>query len=325
MPKVRYEDHNFKPATVETIRKANAIIAEYTAEGYTLTLRQVYYQMVARGFIPNTQQSYSRLGDVISKARRAGMVDWLAIVDRTRNLRALSAWSSPAEIIEASAAQFRFDWWARQPTYVEVWFEKDALLGVFERAANRLRVPFFSCRGYTSDSEVWAAAQRLAAQGRRKAGGVVVLHFGDHDPSGIDMTRDIQDRLRLFGARGVEVRRLALNMDQIEQYDPPPNPAKESDSRFEGYRDLYGSESWELDALEPRVLAALVNDEVDTLIDRAAWRRSQEDETLARRQLTAVSNEWTNVVESPVVTDEVERLEGEATASDDDTDATTEE
>lgn len=296
MPKIQYEVHNFKPKTLETIRQADRIITTYAAQGYNLTLRQLYYQFVSRDLIPNSQKEYSRLGDVLSKARRAGLIDWNAIVDRTRNLQSLPTWDSPNDILDAVSNQFRYDRWRSQSVYVEVWFEKDALMGVFERPANLMRIPFFSCRGYTSDSEVWSAAQRLKGmmRGGKQA---VILHFGDHDPSGIDMTRDIGDRLRLFGARGVDIRRLALNMDQVEEYSPPPNPAKETDSRFEGYMAEYGDESWELDALEPTVLSRLVTDELDTLIEKGAWQREIEREQQTRKELKAMSDNYDDVAE----------------------------
>lgn len=295
MPKRQYESLNLSKGTLEVIDQANGIIETYAAQGYDLTLRQLYYQFVSRDLLPNTQQNYSRLGDIVSKGRRAGLIDWTAIVDRTRTLRSSAHWTSPQEIIDAVAHSFRLDLWRTQPAYVEVWFEKDALMGVFERATGSIRVPYFSCRGYTSDSEMWVAAQRLARQGRRKEE-VVVLHFGDHDPSGMDMTRDIRDRLELFGAGDIEVRRLALNMDQVRQYDPPPNPAKESDSRFAAYRDEYGDESWELDALEPSVLAALVGDEVSELVDKDLWAEEELAERTHRAELKAISKKYPQVV-----------------------------
>lgn len=298
MPKIQYESHTFKPETMDVIVQANRIIQTYRAQGYDLTLRQLYYQFVSRDLIPNKQKSYDRLGDIISKGRRAGLIDWDAIVDRTRNLRTLSTWENPAEIVSAVASQFRYDRWENQPVYVECWFEKDALMGVFERIANELRIPYFSCRGYTSDSEVWSAAQRLdleTTNGKGEHRDTVILHFGDHDPSGIDMTRDIRDRLQLFGAGEIDVRRMALNMDQVEQYEPPPNPAKITDSRYEGYAALHGEESWELDALEPTVLAQLVRDEVATLVDQDQWDEDEEREEKARRELRSISKNYSTI------------------------------
>jgi hypothetical protein len=123
----------------------------------------------------------------------------------------------------------------------------------------------------------------------------IILHFGDHDPSGIDMTRDIDDRLRMFMG-GMEVRRLALNMDQVEQYQPPPNPAKLTDSRATGYIERFGDESWELDALDPTTLSALVRDEIqDRILDDDAWQEQVQIEDEHRANLTKVSDRYDEV------------------------------
>ncbi len=296
VPKIAYTPKKFTAAHREIIDNSNIIIGEYNAQGYKLTLRQLYYQHVARGWLPNTQQSYSRLGDIVSSARRAGLIDWDAIEDRTRNLEAPTTWDNPAEIVAAVSRQYKIDVWADQPYYIECFVEKEALVGVIEVACEPIRVPYFACRGYTSDSELWAAGQRMkrVTDGGRMP---LILHLGDHDPSGIDMTRDIIERVMLFARTPIEVRRLALNMDQVHEYGPPPNPAKVTDSRFESYEAAYGDESWELDALPPEVLTALIRDEVSTLIDQAAWDESIEREESERSQLRAVSNHWDEVAE----------------------------
>lgn len=295
MPKIAYIEKRFTGDNAAIVTKANEIIGDYMRDGYTLTLRQLYYQFVARDLVENTVQSYKRLGSIINDARLAGLVDWLAIEDRTRSLSALSHWSDPADIMRSAAASFRVDKWATQPCRVEVWVEKEALAGVFERVCQENDVPFLSCRGYTSQSEMWGASQRLKcfAQARQK---VVILHFGDHDPSGIDMSRDIQDRLKLFGVH-LSFKRLALNMPQVEEYSPPPNPAKTTDSRYEGYIAEYGPESWELDALEPSVLAGLVQAALDKLRDADAWAAEVEREAALKADIEAASGRWGEVVE----------------------------
>jgi hypothetical protein len=234
MPKIKYKDFKFKPSTMALIVKANEIIAAYSRQGFDLTLRQLYYQFVARDIIPNTQASYKNLGSVVNDARLAGLIDWMTIVDRTRELRALPHWNDPSDIVEACGRQFNLDTWRDQPYRPEVWIEKDALVGVFERVCNELDVPLLSCRGYTSQSEMWAAGQRLLRYRKQKQT-PIIFHFGDHDPSGKDMSRDIADRLELFTHNAVEFQRLALNMDQVREYDPPPNPAKITDSRANAY------------------------------------------------------------------------------------------
>lgn len=261
MPKIAYKEVNFQSSSLETIQLAIGIVDEYEADGYDLTLRQLYYQLVARGFIPNNDKSYKRIGNLINDARLAGLIDWFAITDRTRSMHKNSHWDNPAQIIRASIRQYAIDTRETQPNYIEVWVEKEALVDVVGKACRTLDVPFFACRGYVSQSEMWAASRRFADDKYN-----YIIHLGDHDPSGVDMTRDIQDRMGVFGA-DVEVRRIALNFDQVEQYSPPPNPAKITDSRANSYIARYGAESWELDALNPSILKRLIEDEVNALTD----------------------------------------------------------
>lgn len=293
--KITYVPKTFRASSLDVIDSANEIVEDYQGQGFTLTLRQLYYQFVARDLLPNTQQSYKRLGSIINDARLAGLIDWSAMEDRTRNVRALSDWDDPAEIVAACASQFRLDKWADQPWRCEVWIEKDALVGVIERACNAHQVPFFSCRGYVSQSEAWGAAMRLKTwtdAGQR----VRVIHLGDHDPSGIDMTRDIGERFRVFGVR-VEVVRIALNMDQVERFEPPPNPAKLTDSRASGYVAEHGYESWELDAMTPAYLDGIVRDAIQEIVDGTRWSAMLEDENEAKAALEAVADNWTAVAD----------------------------
>ena len=276
MPKIAYLTKQFKGPALALIQTADDIINEYQADGLSLTLRQLYYQFVSRGLIPNKQAEYKRLGNIISNARLAGYLDWTAIEDRTRNLVGNSHWENPGQIIRAATRGFRMDHWGNQHYRPEVWIEKEALVGVIESACREMDVDFFACKGYVSQSEMWSAAVRIdhtIGTGQEP----VIIHLGDHDPSGMDMTRDIKDRLELFIDEPLIVERIALNMDQIEKYNPPPNPAKTTDSRFNAYIKEFGYESWELDALEPRVLRELISntvegyrdwDDYDTLIKR---------------------------------------------------------
>lgn len=281
-----YASKKFSDETIQVIGQANDIIEEYAAQGFDLTLRQLFYQFVSRGLISNKDKSYKRLGSIINDARMAGLVDWATIKDRTRTLRTLAHWGSPKEIIEACASQYRVDKWERQPNYVEVWIEKDALIGVIEGVCEELDVPYFACRGYVSQSFMYEAGMRISdrADDGKEA---FILHLGDHDPSGIDMTRDIEDRLRTFhyGDSLVSVRRLALNMDQVDEHEPPPNPAKLTDSRAHEYIGNYGYESWELDALPPNVIYGLVRDEVELLRDEDTWDEDVQRELDGRERI----------------------------------------
>jgi len=263
-----YRTTKFTAKTLDVLHLADDIITDYQTQGYELTLRQLYYQFVARDLIPNTAQSYNKLGTIVNKGRLAGMLDWASIVDRTRKCEIMSTWDSAAEILQSAEDTFKLNKWNAQPTQVEVWVEKEALAQVVQRAADEFDMPWFCCRGYPSQSSIYEAAQRHIRYGKP----VIVLHLGDHDPSGIDMTRDLQDRLHMFEA-DTQVKRIALNMGQVDAYNPPPNPAKITDSRAAMYIARFGAESWELDALDPSVLHALIMEEASQHIDSTLWAR----------------------------------------------------
>jgi hypothetical protein len=292
----QFQHFNFKADTLLLIEKSNAIIGELQRDDYTLTLRQLYYQLVSREIIANEQTEYKRLIGIITDARLAGLVDWDAIEDRTRNLQSIAHWDDPGEIIQSAANSYAKDKWEDQPSRVEVWVEKDAMSGVVQAACEPLDVPYFSCRGYPSQSESYAAGKRLAryiANGQTP----VIIHLGDHDPSGIDMTRDIRDRLKLFAGQSIEVNRIALNMDQIQRYHPPPNPVKTTDSRYQSYRDVYGDESWELDALSPQAIGGLIRAAVESYIDRREWRRVKTRESTEIVGLKKAAAHWPAITE----------------------------
>jgi len=297
MAKEQFRTFRFRSDTISMIEQANTIIIAYQAQGYRLTLRQLYYQFVSRDLLANNERNYKKLGDVISDGRLAGLIDWDAIEDRTRNLRGVSHWDSPSNIIQAAYQSFRLDKWTNQPNRVEVWIEKDALVGVIERVCQRNDVSYFACRGYVSQSEMYVAGQRIAGY-IEDGQDVTVLHLGDHDPSGLDMTRDIRDRLDLFlEGMGIDIDRLALNWQQVELYGPPPNPAKVTDSRFDNYQREYGDESWELDALEPQVISDLIEENILALRDDDLWEEKIEEERHHHELLRRTSDEWERVAQ----------------------------
>lgn len=289
----------FNASSRAVIRQANHVLNEYRERGFVLTLRQLYYQFVQRGLIPNTMREYKKLGSIINDARLAGKIDWQMIEDRTRNLAELPRWDNPEAVIQAVARQYRTDIWDSQSVRPEVWIEKEALIGVIEPVCQEFRVPYFACKGYTSQSEQWRSGRRFRdhlLHGQR----VLVLHLGDHDPSGLDMTRDNNDRLRMFSGAlhaDIEIRRIALNMDQVEELSLAPNPAKITDSRFNAYSNKHGDESWELDALDPTYIDDLIRADLEGIRDPEQWDRVVAEETEARRDMQRVADRWGDVTQ----------------------------
>ncbi len=294
--KICYIEKNFGDKSLLIIDHADAIIKEYAQQGYLLTLRQLYYQFVARDLIENRQSEYKRLGSIIADARLAGLLDWDAIEDRGRNINIPPSWSDPASIIEMCAEQYRLDLWEDQDFRPEVWVEKEALLSVMQVACEKYRVPYFACKGYVSQSEMWNAGAKRLSKHISNGQTPFIIHLGDHDPSGIDMTRDITERLELFTGGPVKLKRIAFNFHQIDQYKPPPNPAKMTDSRFAKYASCYGTESWELDALQPNILVSLIQKEILSRLDMGRWDILKEQEVEEQKQLVGISDNYDLVI-----------------------------
>lgn len=303
MPKIAYIERNFRADSLALIAQANRVLEDLSRQGYEITLRMLYYQLVSANVIRNKQTEYDRLGSLMNDARMAGLVDWSHLADRTRNVYALPHYSSPAALIRQNASKFNVDRWEGQIARPQVWVEKEALFSVISRPAIRYDVPHFACKGYVSVSEMWSAARRIIEQ-LEEGYEPVIIHLGDHDPSGLHMSVDNLDRLATFieyeyGERGAfDLKRIALNRDQVEQYNPPPNPAKQTDSRFASYQKEHGDQSWELDALRPDVIDELISNELEDLIDDFdAWYQRAEDQDLGRKRLSSVSRHWAKIEE----------------------------
>ena len=286
-----FRDWTPSPKTALLVETANAIVEEYQAQGYVMTLRQLYYQLVARGYVENTKQSYKRIGEHVNHARLAGLIDWAAIVDDGRVPMLSPSWRSPASAVHAVADAYRRDRWRNQPNYVEVWVEKGALARALEPVCDDAHVRLLACRGYASATALYDAAKRLRRM--EEAGRAAhVLYFGDHDPSGLDMDRDAVERVGLLseGAfHNVRFRRVALTREQIAEHAPAPNPAKLSDSRVSGYVAEHGADSWELDALPPDVLSGLVRRAILDFRDPAAWKLAMAEERAERAPIRAAA------------------------------------
>lgn len=300
MAKVKYRTINFRDESRALIDESNTIIADYQKDGYRLTLRQLYYQLVTRNTIRNEEKAYKKLSALLTDARYAGLVDWDAIEDRVRQPRSQSEWSNLRSIVSAAIHSYRLPRWKGQKNYIELWTEKDAIANVLSPIAEDYHVTLMVNRGYSSASAMREAALRFKRrlipdeveypEGTRgysehRQRRLTLLYLGDLDPSGEDMARDIKARFTEFGAP-VRVRKIGLTYAQVQQYSPPPNPAKMADPRAEKYIAKYGRSSWEVDALPPRVLKQIIEGEIAKLLNRplmdAIIAREEEDKELLR-------------------------------------------
>lgn len=271
----------FHQKTLDLLDDVCEVLAEYD---HALTLRQLFYRLVAAHVIENAENSYKSLSRTLVKAREEGLVAIDALEDRTRAPERPSCWMDVEHYAEAVRDSYRRDKWRTQQQHVEVWIEKDALAGLIERVTRPRDVFAYACRGYNSMTALWEAGQRFEKIGKP----VLLLYFGDFDPSGVDMTRDIRDRLATYTTADVTVRRVALTKAQIIEHNLPPMPAKRSDSRAADFIDEHGEVSAvELDALPPDVLTAMTAETIDANCDLSEFERQKELEAEERDEWRA--------------------------------------
>lgn len=259
-----------RSALIESI---DEIVNEYAEKGMRITVRQVYYQCVARKILDNNKRQYEKISDLIADGRLAGLLDWEMIEDRSRYKRENVHWDSPQQIIKTAAEQYRIDLRTTQPCYVEAWIEKDSLVSILEKTCSNLDVPCFSCRGFPSITALYEAAERF-----RDKDNAIILYAGDHDTSGLKIPQVIKERLELFEVN-VQLQRIGLTLEQIQEFNLPPFPAKEKDNNFREYYQTTGlTQAWELDALPPDKLSELFENAIAKFTDFTELKRLREKE-----------------------------------------------
>ena len=272
-----YSSWTPRAETLAIINSANGVLAAATEAGYRFTLRRVFYALVSTNVIPNTERAYKNLSATLDKARWEGLMDVSGLDDLGRVSLMPSSWSTPGTAVEAVADQYRSDWWADADTLVEVWVEKAAVQGIVEPVAREYGVRFLACRGFSSLTALAEAA------GRWRGRDVRLIYAGDHDPSGLDMDRDLSERLERLAEEvlgvdcSIDFTRVALTPEQIDQYQLPPQPTKKADSRARGYSEDH-SGSWEVDALDAGTLAGLVRDAIEEDLPDDFQERQEADE-----------------------------------------------
>jgi hypothetical protein len=249
------------------------------------TVRQVFYRATVAGLIPKTEEAYNGvIVRLLLHMRERGKMPWDWISDNTRWVHRTASYDKLSDLLSESAALYRRNLWNDNPVRVEVWLEKDALAGTLFDVTNPLRVGLYVSRGFSSASYLHEAAEAGIESGKR----TIIYQLGDHDPSGIWIARQIEKRLRQFGA-DIEFHRLAVTLEQIERWGLPSRPTKrQGNSHAKGFK---GS-SVELDAVEPDMLRDLVKRAIMRHMDQGLYRRTLEIEDQERRTLDALANAY---------------------------------
>lgn len=259
------------------LNKVNEIIEDYQAQGYKLTLRQLYYQLVSRNVIANHDREYKKLSRILTEGRMCGLVDWDAIEDRLRRPQNVYTVVDIEDALQDTYDQYRLNRQLGQSKHIEVWVEKDAISNVLKRVTQKYGINILVNRGFASVTAIKDAYNRFKRK-IKDGKDVVILYLGDHDPSGLDMIRDINARVSemldydfAYSRDMFTVDPIALTMPQIKKYNPPPNPAKVTDSRSPKYIEKYGQVSWEVDALPPEVLHKILEDNILQNLDKTKY------------------------------------------------------
>lgn len=292
--KERFSNWKPTPESSSRLETINAIIEDYANDNITLTLRQLYYQLVSKVIIPNEQREYKRLGELLSKARLAGLVDWEAIEDRSRKAVVWRSYDSIQQCVQEAAHGFTLPRWRDQRVYVELWCEKEALSSVIRPICDELFSTLMVNRGYSSTSAMYESRERIERKRFDLSGNprdVHIIYLGDFDPSGEDMVRDIRDRFDTFGVKNLDVTKLALSFDQVSRWKLPPNPLKKnsagglSDSRGAGFRAKHGGSSYEVDAIPPKDLQKMVRKAIMDHMDMDLYRGIVAEEKILTEKL----------------------------------------
>jgi hypothetical protein len=248
-----------------------AAMRDIAEEVRPVTGRGIGYKLFTRGLISsmstNDMQKVYRL---LRVAREQGTIPWDWIVDETRELERVSAWSNPEEYATTVSRSYRRDFWDQQPYRVEVWSEKGTVRGVLKPVLHQYAVGFRVQHGFSSATAVHDDADDT--DGRE----LIILYVGDFDPSGMYMSeQDLPQRLREYGGDHIKFRRVALTPSQVQSLPSFSAADKNKDPRHRWFTQHHGNKCWELDAMDPRDLRDCVEGAIRELIEPVAWARCE--------------------------------------------------
>jgi len=269
-----------------TKEKIALIVEIIEGSAYPMTVRQVFYQFVAKGIMPNTHDAYRQIVDYLTVARQRGFISWDSIEDRTRFPHVVAMWEDLPSFVNSALDQFRLDAWKEQPVYIEFHLEKAAMMSFFLPILRPYGITLNVSKGFDSLSAIYQTSLRLKAHEKPAS----ILYFGDFDPSGEEIFISLKKRLAFFGCQP-EFLKCAIDKADIERYNLPPNSAKSKDVRSAKFIEKYGNACVELDALPPEVLADRINKEIQSRIDPAAFNRIlKRQKRQAKKLRTALSD-----------------------------------
>ena len=278
----------------EKLSKVRAVLNEFQ-EYKPLTLRQIFYQLVGKDYIPNTRSQYNMLSNLLKWARLDGYVSWNDLEDRVRAHHSSGGYENKAQFISQEMVLFLRGYHRNrmqsQKKHIEIWIEKDALSSIFTKVAETYGISVVVCRGFSSVSFLNNFKKRLEKQEGKKP---VMLYFGDFDPSGVEMLNSMQTTLEdeMF-LDNITFKRIALMEEDIFKYELPHNPdaLKRTDTRAKKHLKAYGELAVELDALRPDILEEKIKHAIVGEINVPRFMAELEKEKQERDELWELKDE----------------------------------
>lgn len=263
--------------TLDLIDAAKGILINQ----HPMTLRQTYYQLVSKHIIDNNKNEYQKLSSVLVYARKEGLIPWEHIEDRTRRPRTVSMWADLPDFFETVKSAYRKDVWGNQENYVVVLVEKDALSGIFERVTNKYGITLIVGRGYNS----WSIKKELADIFKKYGKEPIILYFGDFDPSGEDIFRDLENSFSFFQIRLKKIEKVSLSKEDIAKYALPPSLAKKTDTRSKNFIKKNGDIAVELDALPTKIIQEKIKNSIEKYMNMEELQNTFNEQAQERKEI----------------------------------------
>jgi hypothetical protein len=275
-------------AEMDAIREA---IVDILDEHSPMTVRQVFYALTVRGVIEKTEAEYKQtVVRLLDQMRWDGDIDWDDISDATRWMHKPRSYNSVEDGIAQTAQLYRRNLWADNDDYVEIWCEKDALAGVIAQVTYQYDVPLMVSRGFSSSTYLRGAADKIT----RIAKPTFVYHFGDHDPSGLWISKQIERGLLRhledigdFDLDDFLFEHIAVTPEQIEKWKLPTRPTK-TEANGNRHAKQFKGASVELDAIPVDELHELIYAVISRHLDPHRLRVLRAAEASERKLLEAL-------------------------------------
>ncbi len=256
--KIQYTTKRFQKKTLKRIEAVNIILNEYAKQGYQMTVRQLFYQMVSREIIPFDNREYDKLITLISNGRNAGLIDWKDIVDRSRDPYQVPIFNSVSDALQQTADNYHIDIWEGMPVKPVIWFEKAGLSQIIGQVAAKYNLEYMSTRGENSLTWLHEVSQQQDT---------IILYLGDHDAHGVQISDGMAAKVKMYSDGAVDFKRIGISLKQGYDIQAPKIPLKDVSNLSFDYRKRFGCEfGYEIDAFNPKQLLQLIDDEVKTFI-----------------------------------------------------------